>query len=246
MLVTRPAHQHHVMVDGCRNLGLTPVCLPTIDIQPTEIDIDLSIIQQADLVLFTSYNAVQFAEANTPMPWPSSNIECIGPATAKAVLQHQQPLKQQPISPFTSEAYIDDLAARIKNDPNSIKQAVIIKGEGGRKLIETFFQQKNIQLTTFSVYRRLCPSLELSQSEEIFGKNCPEIITTSSDDGLKNLIHMIDKENLPTIFNSQLIVNSERSASIAKQYGFKKAALVANPPGDQGQLHALAEYINAS
>ncbi|MBX2835533.1 MAG: uroporphyrinogen-III synthase [Gammaproteobacteria bacterium] len=244
VLVTRPGHQQSYFVTGVRNLGLTPVCLPTIDILPTDVDIDLEVIRAAGFVLFTSRNAVEFAHLINPLPWNTNNILSIGPATATALNNHNQALMSKPIEPYTSEAFLNDFEQTMSVAESHTKRAVIIKGEGGRQLLEESLHDKGIELTTYSVYRRLCPAVPSATVIDIFGDGNVDIIASTSDDGLINLLQIAGMDYRDTVLNAQLIVNSERASNTALKLGFKKPPLVANPPGDKGQLQALQNYLN--
>lgn len=240
VLVTRPLHQQQYFIQECKQLGLIPISLPTIDILPTDIQIDTAVIEAADLVLFTSKNAVEFAHMNSPLPWPSKHVQCIGPATANAVLKLGQHLETQPTAPYTSEAFLQNL---LISNKATTKNVVIVKGEGGRKLMEKHFVDGGATLTTYSVYRRLCPTLDAEQRASVF-ENPIDIVSTTSDDGLKNLRMLAGADFEGSLSQSQLIVNSNRSAQLALDYGFEKPALVANPPGDKGQLEAIKQYLS--
>ncbi len=50
-------------------------------------------------------------------------------------------------------------------------------------------------------------------------------------------------EYLPVLLSIPLVVNSERAADQAVQSGFQMTPLVANPPGDQGQIDAIRQWF---
>lgn len=59
-----------------------------------------------------------------------------------------------------------------------------------------------------------------------------DIIISTSGESLENLLSMVGNSGREWLLNQQLLVISERVATLAKQLGFKRSALVAKSASD--------------
>ncbi|MBX2881906.1 MAG: uroporphyrinogen-III synthase [Granulosicoccus sp.] len=237
ILITRPAGQHHRFQNALQDLGLKTVHCPCLVIEPIEnTAAQLALHKARGAVLFTSVNAVYNAHKLRSLPWPGIRSYAIGPATAEALRDRQQVLDTDPEPPYNSESFLEICLNK------SAEHLLIIKGSGGRNLIEQQLNQRGWQVSTIDVYCRRSPNASEINAKLLFSKEIYDLISISSDEGLTNLMELARpwrKQLLP----AQLIVNSERSASLAQQLEFTNPALVANPAGDQGQLSCVRQWL---
>ncbi len=239
ILLTRPAGQHEKLASLCESLGLTVKHLPCIAIAPLPDVASLRLqLHGADSILFTSRNAVLHAHAQIPLPWSGKKIHAIGPATAATLMEFSQPVNLEPAPPFNSESYLVQLRAF---EP---QQLLIIKGSGGRNLIEPQLQALNWQVQTVDVYQRNLPIVDKTDLKAIFSDAIPDIVSVTSDESLRNLKTLAlpyweHLENLP------LIVNSERCSALARSLGFTQRPRVARVAGDVGQLEQLEHWLKS-
>jgi uroporphyrinogen-III synthase len=238
VLVTRPKHQQDSFLARCSDAGLDTLSLPCIDILPVDCSIDAAEIDAAEFVFFTSRNAVEFAHAIQPLPWNKASVYCIGRATQRALAQFNQDLAHPPIEPFTSEALIEWL----KTQP-TIKSALIVKGVGGRNLIESFFEQSGATVNIKDVYKRVTPVVSDAERHRIFVDTPPNIISVTSDDVLRNLVNIAGPTYANELHATPIIVNSERCADLAVRLGFDHSPIIANPPGDDGQIDGIVCWL---
>jgi len=237
VLITRPATQQSAFSDGCRDLGFSVSLLPCLQILPCKTDkgyLD-RLLEDHTTVLFTSANAVHSAHGIRAFPWPKLHIHAIGAASAKALEQYQQVVALTPQSPFNSEAYIEQLG---NAPPESL---LIIKGCGGRGVIEPALVDLGWHVSVLDVYERVRPDLLSDDINAIFASSAPDIISVTSDEVLNNLWHLCH-QHTNTLRTRPLVVNSERCASLAIDLGFKINAWVAVPAGDKGQLLCLERW----
>lgn len=238
VLVTRPKHQQSLFLKSCNDAGLETVTLPCIDILPVECELTKADVKQSELVLFTSRNAVEFAHATNPLPWKNANVYAIGRATERVLSKLGQCLVHPPVEPYSSEAFLEWYETQ-----KPIKSALIVKGMGGRDLIETQLQAAGVNVVIKPVYKRVTPVVSDSERQRVFVDTPPHIISITSDDVLRNLVNIAGPAYASVIHSAQLVVNSDRCADMAARLGFDQPAKVAYPPGDVGQMAAILDCI---
>ncbi len=238
VLVTRPKHQQSAFLARCSDAGLETLSLPCIDILPVDCSISSAEIEAAEFVFFTSRNAVEFAHALQPLPWNDASVFCIGRATQRSLNKFDQALTHPPIEPFTSEAFIDWL----KTQP-AVNSALIVKGVGGRDLIETYLAEAGASVTVKDVYKRVTPVVSDAERQRIFVDTPPDIISVTSDDVLRNLVNIAGPTYAHELHATPIVVNSERCADLAVRLGFDHAPIIASPPGDDGQIDGIKQWL---
>ena len=238
VLVTRPKHQQSHFLKSCEDAGLEAITLPCMDILPVESDLSETDINHADLIFFTSRNAVEFAQAIHPLPWNNASVYAIGRATERVLGNLGQKLVLPPVEPYTSEAFLQWYETQ-----TPIKSALIVKGMGGRDLVETHLQSNNVEVVVKPVYKRVSPVVSDSERQRVFVDTPPDIVSITSDEILRNLVNIAGPAYADVLHATQLVVNSERCADLAVRLGFDHTPRVANPPGDVGQMAAIKEYL---
>ena len=237
ILNTRPSGQHLCFTHSLEALGFVVSHLPCLAISalPGQL-LEKDPAEHVDIVLFTSANSVRFAHVQRPFPWSNVAIHAIGAATATALQALHQPLAMQPQAPFNSEACLAQLAQLMP------ARLLLIKGEGGRGLITSQLQAMGWQVVEMDLYRRELPDVDARTIAGLFGGTPPDLISITSNESLANLVTLAG-DYLPVLLDIPLVVNSERAAEQAMQSGFRIRPLVANPPGDRGQLDAIRQYF---
>lgn len=237
VLITRPQGQHIAFAQQSQELGFATALLPCVEIQHchnAEDDVR-KLTQTHDAVLFTSANAVRHAHIIQPLPWPDIDTHAIGVATARLLADFGQCVTLPPKEPYNSEAYL----AQTKGDlPDSL---LIIKGTGGRALIETQLRQEGVDVNTLDVYERCKPCVHADIISDLFVVP-PDIICVTSDEILITMWQLCSAYS-HVLVNIPLVVNSQRCANLALELGFNQSSiLVANPAGDGGQLSCLQQW----
>ncbi len=244
VLITRPKHQQAEFIDHCKQAGFEPQSLPCMDILPESSDLTAQDIKQAKLIFFTSRNAVEFAHNIVPFPWADSSekmVCAVGRATTRMLSKLQQKTSHPPIAPYNSEAFV----TWMKNQPLPAT-ALIITGKGGRDVVETYLLEQGCNVVVKAVYKRVLPAISDAQRLKVFLEEPPDIISVTSDDVLRNLVNIAGPEYADVIRQLPLVVNSNRCAQLAERLDFELPAIVANPPGDEGQLAALQQWRSNS
>ena len=238
VLITRASHQAQGFINACKQLDYNTTHLPCIEISATDSAPNFDAVNTADLVLLTSVNAIDYAHQLHPLPWPVKTTG-IGKVSTEWLSKLGQQQTQQAVPPFTSEGFIEQLK---KSD---IKQLVVVKGDGGRNVIQSACAELGIKCTTIEVYKRSLPQHHSDDVGTLITTNPPTVVCVTSNEVLQNLITLVPKALTPQLLSLPLVVNSERSVKLAKELGFTNKVLVANPPGDEGQLKALQQITHA-
>ena len=240
VLVTRPQHQAQRFIDEIERLGGTAFHLPTIEIAFNESAPELI---SADLIIFTSVNAVTGARLNKRNNLDMANarlIAAIGTATTSALLEAGIKKVLSPARNGNSEALLNLLGPYIF--PRM--KIVIVRGDSGRDTLRDGLRKLDAQVRYEQVYQRKLPirSIAAESASDLWQRANPHIIAISSDLGLANLISLLPAHCHTQLFFCPLVVNSKRCEIKARSAGFTAEIAVADPPGDAGQIDQLARY----
>lgn len=237
LLITRPAGQENSLVADSEALGFDVVHVPCLEIQATDVHIKQSDLIGSDAVVFTSTNAVVYANQKRSLPWADIDVYALGVATANTLEAFGQSVTSKPLPPYNSEAFLSVLQ-RQSALPN---QLLVVKGVGGRGYIEEQFETTSTRVTTLDVYQRQCPVPDASLATTL---STPfDIISVMSNETLDNLIQLATP-HLGTLLQHDLIVNSERTRHHALESGFGGTIYVAPYAGNSGQLDVLSNWLN--
>ncbi len=242
VLVTRPAQQGAALCCRIRDHGGQPILAPVIEIVPNNdaaVEAVMRRHREFHMAVFVSTNAVYFAQ-----PWldryplaPGTDIAAIGRGTARALARIGLRANIVPSRGHDSEALLaaDEMHAVTR------RNIVIFRGEGGREHLARTLRERGGEVVYAEVYRRLLPATSL---DAMIAPNAIEdldIIVTTSNEGLANLVSLTPDAARPTLFARPLIVFSQRAGTLAAKLGFEGEVIVAEP-GDDGVLAALARW----
>lgn len=239
ILITRPAGQQQPFIEQVQTLGLSVSHLPCLEIEALHsATLEVDPATTCDSVLFTSVNAVREAHRQRPLPWPGLAVYAIGAATGKALQQLQQTLAIPPLSPFNSESFLAQMATL---QPGKM---LLVKGCGGRGLLAPGLLDLGWQVLSAEVYRRRLPAIPATEIAQLLERQPPDLISITSNESLQNLVTLA-ASHLPQLRALPLVVNSARAAELARELGFTQPALIAVPPGDQGQLACIRDWLQS-
>ncbi|HHI93070.1 MAG TPA: uroporphyrinogen-III synthase [Gammaproteobacteria bacterium] len=252
VVVTRPAHQAEKLCQLIEAAGARALRFPVIDIQPPEnpqqCQAQLTQLADYDLAIFVSANAVNatMAMLKKPQAWPMAlPLAAVGKATAQALIKKGLPAPQVAPEPFNSEALLS-LPELQKLDG---KRILIFRGNSGRELLRNCLRERGAQVDYFECYQRAIPKSDTrplyAAWDQVQAKPGTMPIVVTSNQGLQNLVSMIDKEHQPTLFASPLVVISERMVSLSARLGFSQAPVVAMAANDDAVLVALKTWAKS-
>ncbi|HEY4367984.1 MAG TPA: uroporphyrinogen-III synthase [Steroidobacteraceae bacterium] len=239
VLVTRPLPQATVLAQKIALLGGESVLLPAIDIKRLEI-VGTSHGGSHDLVVFVSVNAVEHGarliDANT-----TTLIAAIGRATAAALTAAGLPPNVVPEAGFNSEALLAH--PQLKFDANS--RVLIVRGRGGRELLQETFSSLGCHVETLDVYERTTPALDeqrRSEIEAVWSAHGVDIVTATSVETLDSLLALLSEQGRALLAVTPLVVASRRIMQAAIDRGLRGEILVAAGADDDSILGAISQW----
>ncbi len=244
VLVTRPEHQADGFCQLLQDAGFEPLRCPTVEISNVQNKVlaaeQLMAISDADIVIFTSANAVRYAEKITSLKdtiAENAKVLAIGPATA-ATLSQCGLEAQLPEQNFSSAGLL-----AMKTLHNVIgKTVIVIRGCGGLATLPDALHSAGANLGIAEVYQRRIPASD-SILRRLFHSELPQIISTTSNETLSNLVTLTPVEERPRLWQLPVIVNSKRGEQLAYSLGFSDDILRASPVSDYGQINTLKAWI---
>jgi len=226
VLVTRPAHQAE---DFCRlieNTSGTAIRFPVIAIEA----IENKSTHTQQLAQIDQYDIVIFISANLPA---NLMVAAVGNKTAASLHTHNIAVDVLPKQGFNTESLLESpLLHSVEG-----KQIAIIRGIGGRTLLADTLRQRGAKVTYIEVYQRVLPKQRLCSVN--IHLNC-DIITLTSQQGLRNLITLCD--NKDWLFSTALASNSQRTAKLARELGFTDDIIVSPEPDDDAMVAAITSW----
>ncbi len=248
-LVTRPVHQADTFCDMLAEHGGRAIRLPVIIIKAVEPAPEVSAIldrmDKIDFAVFISPNAVELGLAallaHGEIP-DKLKLVTIGKASARKVQAILGRLPDiYPLEQYNSEALLALESLQSKWVIN--KKIIIFRGQGGRELLAETLQQRGARVDYCEVYRREKPQLLNNETEAIFCSGSkPDIITVTSDEGLNNLVAMPGTSCLDQLWQTPLIVVTEKMQINARSLGFKSTILVAANASNEAMLASVMEW----
>ena len=240
-LVTRPAHQAEGLCDQIAAARGRPIRFPTLEILgPTDKHAarrELSAAIRADLLIFVSANAVQYAFPLLPDQLPLDvEIAAIGGATAKA-------LDATGLTPTLTPTRMDSegLLALPSLQAMDGQQVFILRGNGGRELIAEQLSSRGAEVHQIEVYRRQLPARSAAARNLVQGwDKLVDVVVATSNAILDNLFALLGDQGAALVRRTPLIVVSQRMAEHAVALGCE-VIYVAASAQDQDVLAALCE-----
>jgi len=235
--VTRPVGQAQSFITEIEHLGGQPFHLPTIEIVYTRC---IPLLGDPDLIVFTSVNSVIGAQLDKAALKHKKNqqplIAAIGTATANALHDAGVHSILSPAQNGNSETLLNLLNPHIKVG----MKVTIVRGDSGRDQLRDGLQNLGARVRYEQAYERKLP--ETTDQEYQWKQANPDIVSISSDLGLVNLMKLLPGYCHQKLLSTPLVVNSKRCMMKANAAGFTADMLVADPPGDRGQISKLQEY----
>lgn len=247
VLVTRPAHQAGPLAERIAAHGGTPVLLPTLDIaepaDPAALDAQLARLDNFDLAVFVSPNAVRAVLARLPVQGlpPTLRLAAVGQGTRRALNGAGARDVLAPAERFDSEALLELLPeAAVRG-----RRVAILRGAGGREWLGDELARRGAEVTHVECYRRLPPRTvdAAALTQLIEGKI--DIVTATSAEGLRNLDQIAGTSGRAALRATPLLVVGERQARAARELGFHAGLHTAARADDDAIVSALCAWRRA-
>jgi uroporphyrinogen-III synthase len=237
--VTRPEHQAEPLCELIEAQGGKALRLPLLSIQPPDEPATaralLARLAEFDDVIFTSINAVQQGVALAPKnaQWPKRRI-CIGPGTARAL---EDAGLGKALTPATGSTSEDVLALPALQHVRG-QRVLVVKGEGGRDLLQRTLSNRGAVVEEAEVYRRAAAEFTPKQLESLVSDI--DAIVVTSGEALEHLASLASQRS--ALFALQLVVPSERVVQMAQDLGFISTPLIPAHISDHDILDTLCDW----
>lgn len=234
VLVTRPRDQAFTLAQAIGQQGGTAVLCPMLEIAPVpdllRLQEQVSHVEQANLAIFISSNAVKYGMAATGGKVPA-RVATVGEGSAKALRALGIAHVIVPVERFDSEG----LLARPELQNIDGWHVMIFRGDGGRELLGDTLRERGARVEYVTCYLRCKPQCPVSELAGV------DLITVTSSEALNHLSQMIvdSKE----VFDRPLFVIHPRIAELAKRLGWSKVHLTES--GDDGLLAGLQAWAKS-
>ena len=241
VLVTRPEQQSEGLCDLIQAAHGRPVRFPAIEILgPADKHAArgrLEGARRADVLIFVSANAVQYAFPLLPEQLPLDvDIAAVGAATARA-------LGRSGLEPTLVPDRMDSeglLALPALQDVGG-KSIYILRGNGGRELLARTLRERGAVVHQVEVYRRELPQRQAAAANLVRGwAHLVQVVVATSNAIVENLYTLLGDEGAAYLRTTPVIVVSQRMADYVIGRGCENVH-VANSASDADLLAALCE-----
>lgn len=240
VLVTRPRDQAQGLVAALAAQGAVPVEFPVIEIEglpAAEVEREKIIeLDRFDLVIVVSVNAARFALDWIDRYWPQLPPHlawfAVGAATER-LLAAAGIAASIPDGAANSEALLQ--LPQLEAVAN--RNILIIRGVGGRSLLQDELTRRGAQAESLALYRRCLPRLGAAEIEELLNGHPPDALMATSVDAVTHLDLLLSRVG-KWHYAVPLVVASARIAGAARQRGFSRI-VTARGASDECILQAL-------
>ncbi|MBL4638568.1 MAG: uroporphyrinogen-III synthase [Proteobacteria bacterium] len=153
VLVARPTKKAQALTLLLNKQGIACVSQPLFDYQPlAEYNQSKKLLTTADIIIFVSVAAVEFAHANVAVThWQYQHIIAVGKATKAAL----QALRLENIHCPAQENSEGVLALSLLHENLSNKPITIVRGNGGRELLAIELIKRGATIHYLESYQRV-------------------------------------------------------------------------------------------
>ncbi|MBJ7223063.1 MULTISPECIES: uroporphyrinogen-III synthase [unclassified Brenneria] len=237
ILVTRPSPAGEQLVTRLRKRGYSAYHSPLIEFSPgdelAQLPARLAALRPGDLIFALSQHAIDYADpllARTGAGWPQTPAYyAIGRATALALHKVSARHVAYPEGRETSETLLQLPELQHING----KQALLLRGNGGRELLGAILAERGAQVSYCECYRRSPVYYDgLEQSRHWQQAGIDRLVITSGE-MLQQIYTLVpDYYRASWLLGCQLIVVSERLAAQARQLGWHNIRVADNADND--------------
>ncbi|MFT8212126.1 MAG: uroporphyrinogen-III synthase [Symbiopectobacterium sp.] len=237
ILVTRPSPAGEALVERLRKLGHPACHSPLIDFSPgsglPSLPARLAALRDGDMVFALSQHAVHYASATlnqANLRWPTAPIYyAIGRTTALAL--HQAASRAVA---FPSERETSEMLLQLPELQNiSGKNALLLRGNGGRELLATTLAERGARVSYCECYQRSPVYYDGPEQSRHWQQLGIDRLVITSGDMLHQLYALVPNYYRESwLLHCQVIVVSERLASEARQLGWRDVLIADNADND--------------
>jgi len=223
VLVTRPEPQGSELCKLIIAQGHQAISFPTMAFAPPAKSPSFERLNEQDWLIFISPQAVC---ATVPyIKFKNMKVAAVGAGTAKALYL---------------AGYIDVLHPEIETNSEGLlalpplqivdgKKIAIIRGAGGREVIDKILCERGANILTIIAYERVLPKIDTEPCLNLLKNDSIDVIICTSYEGVRNLKVLLGESGWPYLKNKPIIVMSERVKMLAQDLGFQTIWVTRNP-----------------
>jgi len=239
VLVTRPSHQVSALAELIRMCGGNPILFPVIDITCLNHDaqarLEKNKMKSNDIAIFLSANAVTCVDILLEsLP---ETIIAIGPGTHNTLINKGIERAHMPLN-YCSEGILDLAVLQHVTGKN----IWVFCGCDPREHLFGVLQQRGAQVNRLECYRRQ-PSQPTLEMIEMVKKAMPDIVISTSCEGLHNLQTLIAKHDLFFINTAPMLVVNQKMYDYWQANECPSQVLVAENATDQALIDGLISIV---
>jgi uroporphyrinogen-III synthase len=231
VLVTRPDPAGSELCKKIDDEGYKSIHLPTIEFafpkDAAHMKKAIALLGEQDWIIFISPQAVMACVPLILDAWPvlPRHIQFAGIGKGTSMALAAAGYKAIfPKDEWTAEALLNmpafqDVAG---------KKIAIVRGEGGREILEEGLIARRALTTSIIVYRRVMPDIDMTNCIELLKEKQIGIVASTSYTGVEHLKTMVGDSAWPYLQKVPLIVVSERIRTLAHELGFQSIFLANN------------------
>ena len=234
-VLTRPLADCQRLSKLLQDRGISHLTLPIMEVTPLSKSqcLPLPTISPDTIVIFVSANAVRWGLPELKVALDQVDgcqVIAVGQKTRDTLVSAG--IEAQIPERADSEGLLQmpALEAVERND------VLIVKGEGGRDLLGKELTARGARVVEWSCYRRVWPDVSLT-ALDAFAHHAL-VFQASSGEVLSRLSELLAGAGKRDLFQSTVIVPSERVAALAERSGWR-SVVRADDASDRGFLQAL-------
>jgi uroporphyrinogen-III synthase len=242
VLVTRPEPQASALCQQIAERGGQGMAFPTIAFagppQPKAFEEAIKLTGEQDWLIFISPQAVLASVPAIRRAWPTFPPEVQFAAVGRGTARSLQEAGYHALYPddWRSEGLLAmPVFQAIEN-----KKIAIVRGHGGRELIDDTLRARGADILTVIAYQRILPQVNVRKTIDEVQQQKINVIICTSYESVHNLKMMLGDHGWSYIKDILLIVVSERIKRLADDLGFQ-TIWVARNASAEALLDRLAD-----
>ena len=237
ILVTRPSPSGEQLVSRLRALGRVAYHAPLIDFAPgadlPRLASALQGLHADDLVFVLSQNAVNYADSvmgRAGFAWPAqAAYYAIGRSTALAL--HR--ITSLPVDYPHEREISETLLLLPALQKLAGKQALILRGNGGRELLGETLRERGANVSYYECYQRSPVHYDGAEQSAHWQRVGIDTLVVTSGEMLQQLYTLVpDYYRSLWLLRCRLVVVSERLATLARELGWSSIRVAENADND--------------
>lgn len=239
VLITRPAGKADTLLMSLDESGISYLYQPLLTTQQVQLKPkDIQLLQQADILIFVSSSSVNALQNQIPPEQIPQPLFAIGKATASRLREW---LQRDVVVPDDQRSegllklpQLQDIAGKL---------VVIIRGNGGRELINTTLQARGATVRYVQSYHRIALPLDGEMMCRQWQQQPVRCIVATSNETLEMLFRLIPQEQHVWLKDCCWILVSPRAQETASHFGIEKQRIIlASNANDAALLAAVSRF----